>query len=94
MIQDFNKELKGTEDRLIEIFKKMISRRRTTIFLKAYFAKSCRFEDTIVSFSNDQIKTLYGILFKNAAQVALIRPIDKDPIYMALSSFTIEHAAH
>jgi hypothetical protein len=84
MIQDFNKELKGTEDRLIEIFKKMISRRRSTIFLKSYFVKSCRFNDTIATFTNDQIKTLYNILYKNAAEIALIRPIDKDPIYKAM----------
>lgn len=82
MIQDFNKELKGTEDRLIEIFKKMLSRRRSNIFLKAYFAKSCRFEDTITTFTNDQIKNLYAILLKNTSEIALIRPIDKDPIYM------------
>jgi len=84
MIQDFNKELKGTEDRLIEVFKKMVTRRRSAIFLKSYFVKSSRFDDTIYIFTNDQIKTLYNILLKNAANIALIRPIDKDPIYMVI----------
>lgn len=67
----------------------MLSRRRNNIFLKAYFAKSCRFEDTIVTFTNDQVKSLYAILFKSAPEIALIRPIDKDPIYMVSIAFII-----
>jgi len=94
MIKEFNKELKSAEDRLPEIFRTIVAGAHHGANLKPYFANSCTFESTVVTFSPDQIKTLFSVLEKHAANQALIRPIDKDPIYKVFSHIkTIKECA-
>ena len=87
MIQEFNKELKGAEDRLIEIFREITARNTRDTFLKSYFISSCKLQPTIVTFSPSQIKVLFSVLERNASSLALVRPIDKDPIYKVRRNF-------
>ena len=81
MVQEFNKEMKNAEDRLVEILNKLVGSVNKEPFIKSYIKNSCSFESTVVAVSCDQIKTLTGLLNKHAADIALIRPIDNDPIY-------------
>ncbi len=81
MIQEFNKEIKSKEELLSNIYKEMIRKINKESFIKAYVSDSCSFEKTVVSFSNTQIKSLVEILRNNANELALIRPIDNDPVY-------------
>ncbi len=88
-IQEFNKDLKDTEDELFDIFKKMSTNIHQVNFLRPYFVNSCHSQQTIVSFSENQIKTLLGVLEQYAPSLALMRPLDKDPVYkVRLCAFT------